>query len=159
MLVDPEALPWPSVVPLFEVTGYPRSGSSGLDGDGVSASSSFLKALSLIARGVPGVGSGDVSLLAGSALSFLILGLVGLAVLYPLFGRASLLSLLLAPCHGCLRSCHVVSFAVLIIFLLSIKRYAIFAYSRKNDRNVHTTGLYHTQLMVHQTSSQMLCHL
>ena len=41
-----EALLWPSVVPLLELRGNPRSGFSRPDGDSVSALSSFLKALS-----------------------------------------------------------------------------------------------------------------
>ena len=41
-----EALSRPSAAPLFELRGNPRSGSSGPDGDDVSASFSFLKALS-----------------------------------------------------------------------------------------------------------------
>lgn len=80
-----EALQWPLSVPLFELRN-PRSGSS----DQIAAASfSFMKALScavllhegtiLFARGVPGIGFGDVGRHAGS-VCLSCFGLGGLAV-------------------------------------------------------------------------------
>ena len=55
-----------------------------------------------------------------------------------IMGRASLVSLLRAPClHLPAFMSFVVSLAVLILFLLSVERYASFAYSRKTTTSNH----------------------
>ena len=67
-----EALSRPSVVPLFELRGNPRSGSSGSYVDDVSTTTSFLKVLSFSLVVSPGSGLGDVGILAGSVLPLLV---------------------------------------------------------------------------------------
>ena len=121
-----EALPRPSALPLFELRGNPRSGYLGPDSDGVSTSSSFLKALSSLLVVSP--------VMVRVMLEFLLV-----RHCRPWFGlgRSSCdvssvraehpLSLCSGHhVHACLRLCHVLYLYVLILPLLSMKRYTSF---------------------------------
>ena len=90
--------------PLLELRGNPRS--SRPDGDGVSASYSFLKALSCL-------------LAVSPVLARMMSSLVGLAMMFSCVWAEHPLS----PCsgqhvHACMRLCHVLYPSVLILLLL-----------------------------------------
>ena len=91
----------------------------------------------MLARGVPGLGSGDVDDLVGSSLLLFVLGLVGLAVLYSPFGP-SIPSLLREPCSrlSAFVSC-VVSLAVLISLLLSMNDMQALRIREKTNHYFH----------------------
>jgi hypothetical protein len=116
-----EALPRPSALPLFELRGNPRSGYPGPDGDGVSTSSSFLKALSSLLAVSP--------VLVRVMLEFLLVrhcrswfGLGRFCCDVSSVRAEHPLSLCSGHhAHVCVRSCHVLYPSVLILLLLSMK--------------------------------------